>query len=109
MEKSYSQMVKTTTWLGDSIGKALADAVLGKDEDQAEGATVKKATAKESIGRAKGGLFRLRKTRTVADFVNELARLQFRYKIDVPKDVLDGIPSTPINSRSSAASAWSPP
>jgi hypothetical protein len=32
----------------------------------------------------------LRKTRTIADFVNELARLQFRYKIDVPKEVLDG-------------------
>ena len=38
MEKSYSQMVKTSAWLGDSIGKALADAVLGKDDDQAEGA-----------------------------------------------------------------------
>ncbi len=90
MEETYSQMVKASTWLGDSIGKALADAVLGKDDEQAEGGPARKATQKESVGRAKGGLFRLRKTRTVADFVNELARLQFRYKIDVPKDVLDG-------------------
>ena len=29
MEEKYTQMVKTATWLGDSIGKALAHAVLG--------------------------------------------------------------------------------
>ncbi len=40
-------------------------------------------------------MFRLRKSRTVADFVNELARLQLRYGIDVPKDVLDGETFTP--------------
>jgi hypothetical protein len=90
MEEPYSQMVKTATWLGDLIGKALAQAVLGRSDDQAEEGQAREAAQKESPGRAKGGLFRLRKTRTIADFVNELARLQFRYKIDVPKEVLDG-------------------
>ena len=90
MESCYQSMVKTATWLGDTIGKALADAVQGKVEDP-DSAPV----SKESIGRAKGGLFRLRKSRTVADFVNELARLQLRYGIDVPKDVLDGETFTP--------------
>ncbi len=90
MEEKYTQMVKTATWLGDSIGKALAHAVLGGGDDQTEDGSSREPLQKESPGRAKGGLFRLRKTRSVADFVNELARLQFRYKIDVPKDVLDG-------------------
>lgn len=93
MEEKYSQMVKTATWLGDSIGKALANAVLGKSDDQAADDPVEKQ--RESHGRAKGGLYRLRKARTVADFVNELAGLQFRYKIDFPKDVLDGETFTP--------------
>jgi len=90
MEEKYTQMVKTATWLGDSIGKALAHAVLGGSDEQAEEGQSRETSPKESAGRAKGGLFRLRKTRTVGDFVNELARLQFRYKIDVPKDVLEG-------------------
>ena len=90
MEEKYTQMVKTATWLGDSIGKALAHSVLGGSDEQAEEGQSRETSPKESAGRAKGGLFRLRKTRTVADFVNELARLQFRYKIDVPKDVLEG-------------------
>jgi hypothetical protein len=77
MDETYQAMVKTATWLGDLIGKAVADAV----NDQQE---------KESRGRARGALFRLRKTRTTADFMNELARLQFRYDINVPRDVLDG-------------------
>ena len=76
MAETYEKMVKTATWLGDTIGKAVAEAVRSKDEA-------------ESRGRARGALFRLRKTRTTADFMNELARLQFRYDIDVPRDVLD--------------------
>jgi hypothetical protein len=74
---AYQAMVDTATWLGGKIGEAVAGAVNAKGEN-------------ESRGRAKGALFRLRKTRTTADFMNELARLQFRYKIDVPQDVLDG-------------------
>jgi hypothetical protein len=85
MESSYQPMVKAATWLGDTIGKALAEAVQAKpDPSKAI------SSARESVGKAKGGLHRLRKARTVADFVNELARLQLRYGIDVPKDVLDG-------------------
>jgi hypothetical protein len=90
MEKPYQAMVNTATWLGDTIGKALAEAVQGRGE----GASTA-SPARESIGKAKGGLHRLRKTRTVADFVNELARLQLRYGIDVPKDALDGQTFTP--------------
>ena len=77
MEETYQKMVKTATWLGGEIGKAVADKVKDKEEN-------------ESRGRARGSLFRLRKTRTTADFMNELARLQFRYDIDIPRDVLDG-------------------
>ncbi len=77
MEDAYQAMVKTSTWLGDTIGKAVADAVVDRRKS-------------ESRGQARGALFRLRKTRTTSDFMNELARLQFRYEIDVPRDVLDG-------------------
>jgi hypothetical protein len=77
MDETYQKMVKTATWLGGEIGKAVSDKVKDKDEN-------------ESRGRARGALFRLRNTRTTADFMKELARLQFRYDIDVPRDVLDG-------------------
>jgi hypothetical protein len=90
MESSYQAMVNTATWLGDTIGKALAEAVQGRGVGGSS-----TSSARESVGKAKGGLHRLRKTRTVADFVNELARLQLRYGIDVPKDALDGTTFTP--------------
>lgn len=81
MEDRYKQMVETATWLGGNIGKGVAEAV--------------KRDAGESAGRGKGAIHRLRKTRTIGDFVNELARLQFRYGIDIPKDVLDGTRLSP--------------
>lgn len=90
MENAYQSMVETATWLGNVIGEALAEAVKGRPESPTE-----TPVAKESAGKAKGGLHRLRKTRTVADFVNELARLQLRYRINVPKDFLDGKTFTP--------------
>src|SRR5271157_2636244 len=90
METAYRKMVETATWLGDLIGEALASAVKGRTDP--DGVT---AQAKESPGKAKGGLHRLHKSRTVADFVNELARLQMRYRIDVPKNVMDGETFTP--------------
>ncbi len=73
----YQTMVNAATWLGKTIGKAIAGAVNDK-------------SGAESRGRARGALFRLRKARTPADFMNELARLQFRYTISVPQDALDG-------------------
>jgi hypothetical protein len=76
MEESYAAMVKTATWLGDTIGKAVAAKVNDKQ-------------APEPRGQARGALFRLRKTRTTSDFMNELARLQFRYDIDVPDKLAD--------------------
>jgi hypothetical protein len=54
-----------------SIGKRIGSVVAKKD------------------GR-KGDLFSLRKARTVADFLRELNRLQFRYPIAVPPDVYEG-------------------
>jgi len=90
MEAAFQTMVETATWLGNVIGEALASAVKGKAESPEE-----KPVAKESQGKAKGGLHRLRKTRSVGDFVNELARLQLRYRISVPRDVLDGKTLTP--------------
>ena len=80
MGNDYEMMVETATRLGARIGHAV-----GKAVNKPEG-----GDQKESPGRARGALFRLRKTRTPADFVNELARLQFRYRIDVPKETLDG-------------------
>ena len=82
MDDAYQAMVKTSTWLGDTIGKAVADAVVDRRRS-------------ESRGQARGALFRLRKTRTTSDFMNELARLQFRYEINVPRDILDGQTFTP--------------
>lgn len=38
----------------------------------------------------KGDLFRLRKTRRKIDFLNELNRLQFKFKLTVPPDVYGG-------------------
>jgi hypothetical protein len=76
MEENYQAMVKTATWLGDTIGKAVGERV--RDKQNAE-----------PRGQARGALFRLRKTRSTPDFMNELARLQFRYDIDVPRDIFD--------------------
>jgi hypothetical protein len=76
MEKVYPAMVNTATWLGDTIGKAVAAKVNSKESP-------------EPRGQARGALFRLRKTRTTSDFMNELARLQFRYDIDVPDQLSD--------------------
>jgi len=74
---AYQDMVNAAIWLGETIGKAIVAAIKNKDE-------------KESTGRARGALFRLRKTRSTADFMNELARLQFRYSISVPPTALEG-------------------
>jgi hypothetical protein len=74
---AYQKMVEAASWLGKTIGEEIVKAV--KDPEK-----------RESPGRSRGALFRLRKTRSVADFVNELARLQFRYSISVPPTALDG-------------------
>jgi hypothetical protein len=71
MGESYRRMVGVATELGDEIGRVVAGAVNDKDR-------------REASGRARGALFRLRKTRSIADFMNELARLQFRYGLAVP-------------------------
>ena len=92
MEAQFESMVGTATWLGSIIGDALAIAVKGRAGSEPPD---DKPVAKESYGKAKGSLHRLRKTRSVADFVNELARLQLRYRIGVPKDFLDGKTFTP--------------
>jgi hypothetical protein len=80
MSEKFEKMVQTACWLGDKIGRAAADKVLEKTEP---------------LGRAKGNMFRLRKTRTMGAFVTEVARLQLRYRIDVPHDVLDGVTLCP--------------
>jgi hypothetical protein len=76
MGQSYQKMVGTATKLGDQIGLAVANRVKDKESP-------------ESRGQARGALFRLRKSRSIADFMNELARLQFRYEIAVPDDLHD--------------------
>ena len=45
--------------------------------------------AEEKDGR-KGDLFALRKSRTVAGFLGELNRLQFRYPLAVPPETYEG-------------------
>ncbi len=74
-EPMYSEMVATAASLGKQIGLALAGKVKSKDEHE---------------GRAKGGLFRLRKARTLAEFVNEIPRLQHRYGLSVKKEIYEG-------------------
>jgi hypothetical protein len=80
-EPMYSEMVATAASLGKQIGLALAGKVKGKDEHE---------------GRAKGSLFRLRKARTLAEFVNEIPRLQHRYGLSVKKEIYEGA-LTPSN------------
>ena len=108
MEEKYTQMVKTATWLGDSIGKALAHAVLGGSEDQAEEGSSKEPLQRRGAGRAKGGLFRLRKTRTVADFVNELRGSSSDTRSMFPRTCLKAMSYALSSSRSFADSASSP-
>lgn len=74
-EPMYTQMVETAASLGKQIGLALAGKVRSKDEHE---------------GRAKGSLFRLRKARTMAEFVNEIPRLQHRYGLSVRKELYEG-------------------
>ena len=74
-EPMYVHMVETAASLGKQIGLALAGKVKSKDEHE---------------GRAKGSLFRLRKARTIAEFVNEIPRLQHRYGLSVKKDLYEG-------------------
>lgn len=71
----YSEMVATAASLGKQIGLVLAGKVKSKDEHE---------------GRAKGSLFRLRKARTLAEFVNEIPRLQHRYGLSVKKEIYEG-------------------
>ena len=94
MDPTYQKMVETARWLGDNIGTAVANAVLGQQSGEGQ-KTPPAVRQKETPGRAKGNMFRLRNTRTTGDFVTELARLQLRYRIDVPRDVLDGITLSP--------------
>ncbi|MDH4304201.1 MAG: hypothetical protein OEV53_09080 [Nitrospira sp.] len=74
-EPMYAEMVDTAASLGKQIGLALAGKVRSKDEHE---------------GRAKGSLFRLRKARTMAEFVNEIPRLQHRYGLSVKKELYEG-------------------
>ena len=46
------------------------------------------------IKKIKGDLFKLRKTRTVTDFLNQLNTLQFRYGISVSRFIQEGLIST---------------
>ncbi|MBS0156433.1 MAG: hypothetical protein JSS38_17755 [Nitrospira sp.] len=74
-EPMYSEMVATAASLGKQIGLVLAGKVKSKGEHE---------------GRAKGSLFRLRKARTLAEFVNEIPRLQHRYGLSVKKEIYEG-------------------
>ena len=73
-KEDYQRMVERATWLGNNIADGVASALHDKARP-------------ESPGRAKGSFFRLRKARTTADFLEELARLQNRYQIALPPDV----------------------
>ena len=72
----YDDMVSRAQWLGRNIAEGVCKA--GPDTEK-----------NESAGRSKGVFFRLRRARRTGDFLNELARLQLRYRIDVPPKSLD--------------------
>jgi hypothetical protein len=74
-ESMFKEMVETAASLGKQIGRALAIKVISKDE---------------SLGRAKGALFRLRKCRTLGEFINEIPRLQHRYELSVSNKLYEG-------------------
>ena len=76
MEKErYKKLVETATWLGKNIAQSIAIRV--------------KSERGESENRAKGAIHRLRKTRDVGRFMDEIARLQNRYAIQVPQDIFN--------------------
>lgn len=76
-KEDYERMVSTARWLGQNIADAAVDAADRKQD---------------SAGRSRGVFFRLRKTRSTQDFLDELARLQLRYpSLNVPKDGLDPV------------------
>ena len=49
------------------------------------------AITNETRGSGKGDLFKLRKTRTIPDFLEEVNRLQFRYGLSLSKEIYDGV------------------
>ena len=57
----------------------------------AKEALVEEGEGLENMKAVKGDLFALRKTRTAADFLEQLNRLQFRYGIVVNKEIAAGV------------------
>lgn len=51
----------------------------------------KEQLKQEDLRKIKGDLFKLRKTRTPTDFLNQLNTLQFRYGISVSRPIQDGL------------------
>jgi len=49
------------------------------------------ASDSKNLKRGKGDLFKLRKTRTIPDFLEEINRLQFRYNINITKNIYEGV------------------
>ena len=51
----------------------------------------KKQLKQEDLKKVRGDLFKLRKTRTPTDFLNQLNTLQFRYGISVSRPIQEGL------------------
>lgn len=49
------------------------------------------ASDPKNTRRGKGDLFKLRKSRTIPDFLEEINRLQFRYNINITKNIYEGV------------------
>ena len=49
------------------------------------------ASDPKNIKRGKGDLFKLRKTRTIPDFLEEVNRLQFRYNLNITRNIYEGV------------------
>lgn len=88
--KNYEPLVKEESMKQDQVdvavnlGKQIVDGAKLKivDKDQGKNNDLKKI---------KGNLFTLRKTRTVADFLNQINTFQLRYDILISNSILEGI------------------
>lgn len=88
IKKEGAGMNKEQVDIAVNLGKQIAGSVIPKpdsEEKRDRGAT------EAAIKKIKGDLFVLRKTRTPADFLNQLNNMMFRYGIVVSGKLLDGV------------------
>lgn len=82
--KEYQLMIR-----GDSMTREQIDVAVNLGKQIVLQA--KQQLGQEDLKKVKGDLFKLRKTRTATDFLNQLNTLQFRYGISVSRSIQEGL------------------